>query len=289
MADAQIHWTAEVPALRRPVMIASMDGFIDAGDAGSSAAMFLRHRWAAETVATFDRDTFLDYRARRPTTVIDSGVLRRVEFDELAVLVARVPDARHDAVFLLGPEPDMRWEAFCTAVVRLCRDLGVEALIGLGAYPAAAPHTRQTQVVSARNTAADDMALTATEVPGYTGPVGAQIVLQHRLGEAGIPAVGLWAEVPHYISGNAHPASVLSLVDVIAETFGVAIDTDELEQAAALHAAQVDEAVADHPEAAEMVRRLEAHVDSGGSTRQVPSGDDLAAEIERFLSDRHND
>jgi proteasome assembly chaperone (PAC2) family protein len=286
MADSLIHWTAEVPALRRPVLILSLDGFIDAGDAASSAAMFLRHRWAAEPVATFDRDTFLDYRARRPTTVIDSGVLRRIEFDELQALVAQVPGAQHDAIFLLGPEPDMKWEAFCAAVVRLCRELGVETTIGLGAYPAAAPHTRPTQIVSARNIAAGDLVPDTTEVPGYTGPVGVQVVLEHRLGEAGIPAVGLWAEVPHYISGNAHPSSALALVNCVAATFGVEVDTTELQAAAIAHTAQIDEAVADHPEAADMVRRLEAHVDAGGTVEQVPSGDDLAAEIERFLSDR---
>ncbi len=287
MPESLIHWSAEVPALRRPVMIVSMDGFIDAGDAGSSAAMFLRHRWAAEPVATFDRDTFLDYRARRPTTIIDNGVLRRVQFDELQVLVAKVPDGQHDAVFLLGPEPDMRWEAFCQAVVRLCRDLGVETVIGLGAYPAAAPHTRPIHIVSAGNIAAGDIVPGTTKVPGYTGPVGAQVMLEHRLGEAGIPAVGLWAEVPHYISGNGHPASALALVDAMATTLGVTLDTEELELAAVAHTTQVDEAVADHPDAMEMVQRLEAHMDAGGAAQQVPSGDDLAAEIERFLHDRN--
>ncbi|MGI9015960.1 MAG: PAC2 family protein [Euzebya sp.] len=286
MTQSLIHWNAEVPALRRPVLVASLDGFIDAGDAGSSAAMFLRHRWAAEPVATFDRDTFIDYRARRPTTVIDNGILRRIEFDELQVLAAQVPDAQHDAVFLLGPEPDMRWEAFCDAVVRLCHQMGVETALGLGAYPAAAPHTRPTQIVSAVNIAAGDLVPSATRVPGYTGPVGVQVMLEHRLGEAGIPAVGLWAEVPHYISANAHPSSVLALVNVVTKTFGVSIDTEELELAAEAHDNQVDEAVAEHPDAAEMVHRLEAHLDAGGSSRQVASGDDLAAEIERFLSER---
>lgn len=286
MAEPLIHWTAEVPALRRPVLIVSMDGFIDAGDAGSSAALFLRTRWTADVVATFDRDTFLDYRARRPTVVIDGGVLRRVEFDELQVLVAAVADAAHDAVFLLGPEPDMRWEDFCATVIRLCRDLGVEVVLALGAYPAAAPHTRPTQIVQARNIAAGDLVPDVADVPGYTGPVGAQVALEHRLGEAGIPAVGLWAEVPHYIAANAHPASVLALVQAVTGALGVEIDTEELELAAAAHTLQVQEAVSDHPEAAEMVRRLEAHLDAGGAVEQVPSGDDLAAEIERFLSDR---
>jgi proteasome assembly chaperone (PAC2) family protein len=248
--------------------------------------MFLRHRWTAEPVATFDHDTFIDYRARRPTTVIDSGTLRRIEFDELQILSAQVADSAHDAVFLIGPEPDMRWEEFCGAVIRMCRDLGVETVVGLGAYPAAAPHTRPTQIVTAGNMAAGDLVPNAAKVPGYTGPVGAQVMLQYRLGEAGIPAVGLWAEVPHYISANAHPSSALALVNTVTQTFGVQIDTEELELAAVAHDHQVDEAVAEHPEAAEMVQRLEQHLDAGGASRQMPSGDDLAAEIEQFLSDR---
>ena len=286
---ASIHWSDEVPALSRPVLIVSLDGFIDAGDAGHAAALFLRHRWAADPVATFDRDVFIDYRARRPTTVIDGGVLRRIVFEELQVLVAKVPGSVHDAVFLLGPEPDMNWEAFCDCAVRLCRQLGVEAALSLGAYPAAAPHTRPTRIVSARNLVAGDLVPDVDLVGGYTGPVGAQVMLQHRLGEAGIPAVGLWAEVPHYIAANAHPSSALALVETVSTTFGVTLDTEELELAAVAHTAQVDGAVADHPDAAEMVARLEAHLDEGGTGEEVPSGDDLAEEIERFLSDRGGD
>ncbi len=285
-----IHWSSEVPALRRPVLIVSLDGFIDAGSAGETAAMFLRHRWTAESVATFDHDEFIDYRARRPTTVIDAGVLRRIEVDPISLLVATVEGSDHDAVFLLGPEPDMRWEAFCEAVVAVARSLGVERVIALGAYPAAAPHTRPTNVTLARNTAAVDVDWpglpTAHDVPSYTGPIGAQIMLLHRMGDAGMPAVGIWAEVPHYIAANNHPSSALALVGVVADTFGVEVDTTELQAAAAAHTEQVDEAVADHPEAAIMISRLEEHLDDGGEVMQVPSGDDLAAEIERFLSDR---
>lgn len=283
-----IRWTSEVPALRRPVMVVALDGFIDAGSAGATAAMFLRHRWAAEVVATFDHDEFIDYRARRPTTVIDAGVLRRVEFGELQLLTAEVEGADHDVVFLLGPEPDMRWEAFCAAVVAACRHLGVEKVLTLGAYPAAAPHTRPTTVTVARNIAAEDVpsGTTAGPVPSYTGPIGAQIMLLHRMGEAGLPGVGLWAEVPHYIAANNHPASALALVGMAADVFGVTVDTTELQAAAVAHNEQVDEAVADHPEAAIMIQRLEEHLDEGGEAMQVPSGDDLAAEIERFLSDR---
>lgn len=286
MAHPSIHWSSEVPALRRPVLVVALDGFIDAGNASATAAMFLRHRWTAAPVANFDHDTFVDYRARRPTTVIDSGVLKRVVFEPIQLLVATVEDSPHDAVFLLGPEPDMRWEAFCEAVIDVCRVLQVEQVIHLGAYPAAAPHTRPINVTSARNVATGEVLPTTREVSGYTGPVGLQVMLMHRMGEAGVPSVGAWAEVPHYIAANSHPASALALVDVVTDAFGVHIDTTELQAAARSHDEQVDEAVADHPDAAEMIQRLEEHADSGGASMQVPSGDDLAAEIERFLSDR---
>lgn len=280
-----IHWTKEIGPLRRPVLLVALDGFIDAGNAAATAAMFLRHRWRSEPVATFDRDAFLDYRARRPTVVIDNGVLRRVRFDELELLEARV-DGPHDVLLLLGPEPDMRWEAFCRTVVDLSVQVGVESSLHLGAYPAAAPHTRPIGIVQARNLVSEATVPAAREVPGYTGPVGAQVLLQHRMGEAGIPAVGLWAEVPHYISASNHPRSALALVQAVAGVLQTELDTTELEAAAVLHDEQVDEAVAGHPDAAEMVARLEGHVDSGGIVEQLPSGDDLAAEIERFLSER---
>lgn len=283
-----LRWEAEVPPLRRPVLIVSLDGFIDAGNAAATAAMFLRHRWQAESVATFDRDTFLDYRARRPTTVVDAGVVRRVRFDELQLLAAPVTDAIHDALFLIGPEPDMRWESFCNSVVNVVEALQVETTIVLGAYPAAAPHTRPVNVVCARNIAAGDLVPTATSVPGYTGPIGAGVVLMHRLGEAGHSAIGLWAEVPHYISANNHPASGLALVLTVAATFGVGVDTTELEAAVHLHHEQVDAAVEEHEDAAEMIATLEAHMDRGGDAQDIPSGDDLAEEIERFLSDRRD-
>jgi hypothetical protein len=113
-----LHWTAEPPALRRPVLLVALDGFVDAGAVASTAAMFLRHRWRSEPIATFDREALIDYRARRPTIVVDSGRLRRLEWPEIELLTATV-EGPNDAALLLGPEPDMLWGAFSAAVAEV--------------------------------------------------------------------------------------------------------------------------------------------------------------------------
>lgn len=277
-----LRWIADPPALRRPVLLVALDGFVDAGGVASTAALFLRHRWRSETVATFDREAFIDYRARRPTVVVDSGRIRRLEWPDIELLAATV-DGPHDAVLLVGPEPDARWETFCAAAVDVCRRLGVETVITLGAYPAAAPHTRPTGIVQASNALAGDLVPEARPVMGYNGPVGVGAAFQLALEEAEIPAVGLWAEVPHYLAGSPYPPGALEVVRLVAATLQTSVDTGELEEAGTQHLQQLDEAVADHPEAQQMIAALEQHVDTGESADDLPSGDDLAAEIERYL------
>ena len=277
-----LKWTATPPELRAPVLLVALEGFVDAGAVAASAGSFLRHRWQSEQVAVFDRDALIDYRARRPTAVVDSGKLRRIEWPDIEVFAATV-DGPRDIVLLLGPEPDTQWLAFGDATVEMCRRLGVELVVGLGAYPAASPHTRPVRILKASNTIADGLIPEADDITGYTGPVGAGTALQDAFAEAGIPAVGLWAEVPHYIAASPNPSGALAMVQLIAATLGTEVDTTELQAAANHHFEQVNEAVGDHPDAADMISALELIYDDGGSEEQLPSGDDIAAEIERFL------
>ena len=277
-----LNWIASPPQLRDPVLLVALEGFVDAGAVAATAGSFLRHRWQSEPVATYDRDALIDYRARRPTAVVDSGRLRRVEWPDLELFAAEV-DGPRDIVLLLGPEPDMRWMEFGQATVEACRALGVDLVLGLGAYPAASPHTRPVRILKATNAVPTEVAAEVGEISGYTGPVGATTALQEAFEVAGIPALGLWAEVPHYISGSPNPAGALTMVNFVAEVLGTSVDTTELEAAAKHHFEQVVEAVADHPDAGEMITALELLYDEGGREEQLPSGDDIAAEIERFL------
>ena len=279
---ALLHWTATPPALRRPVLLVALEGFVDAGSVAASAGAFLRHRWQSEQIGIFDRDALIDYRARRPTAVVDSGKLRRIEWPDIEVFAATVEGPR-DIVLLLGPEPDTQWMAFGEATVEMCRRLGVEMVIGLGAYPAASPHTRPVRILKAGNAVADGLLAEADDITGYTGPVGAGTALQAAFEEAGIPAVGLWAEVPHYIAGSPNPAGALAMVQLIASSIGTQVDTTELQAAATHHFEQVTEAIADHPDAADMISALELIYDDGGRGEDLPTGDDIADEIERFL------
>lgn len=279
-----VHWITEPPALRDPVLLVALEGFVDAGSVASSAAMFLRHRWQSEPLARFNRDAFLDYRARRPTAVVDAGRIRRLDWPDLELLAAQVPEAPRDALLLIGPEPDMRWNSWVQQVCDLAEHLGVSHTISLGAYPAAAPHTRPVSIVAAENAVAEGLAPDVPRVKGYTGPVGADLALHIAFAERGLPSVGLWAEVPHYIATNPYPPGSLAMVQLLARLLDIEVDTAELESAASLHREQVDEAVADSEEATEVVQALEAHADSDESDEEdVPSGEDLANEIERYL------
>ena len=263
------------------MLIVALEGFVDAGSAASTAATFLRHRWLAEPAAVFDPDAFIDYRARRPTVVIDGGHLRRVEWPRLELLAATVAGPR-DVLLLVGPEPDMRWQAFGDAVIGLCRELGVSSVLTMGAYPAAAPHTRPMVVVGAANAGAS-VPEGLSPVPGYTGPIGAATAVEGLLASADVPALGMWAEVPHYLAASPYPPAALALAERAAALVGVDVDVTELQAAATHHLRQVDDAVADHDDAREMISGLERLRDSGGDEEELPTGDDLAAEIETFL------
>ncbi|MGH8929956.1 MAG: PAC2 family protein [Egibacteraceae bacterium] len=277
-----IDWHGELPRLRRPMLLTALEGFVDSGAAASTAGLFLRHRWKSEVVATFDRDAFIDFRARRPSVVVSGGVVRRVEWPEIELLVATL-DGPHDALLLMGYEPDMGWEAFCDTVAKLCEQTGVERMISLGAYPAAVPHTRPVRILHAVNMAAEDLPTDLPAAPDYTGPIGIGTMLQDALASVDIPAIGLWAEIPHYIATSPNPSGALALAQAVAGMFGTVIDTTELEAASKLHIEQVGRAVAEHEDARHMVKALEVHVDLGDEDDGLPTGEDIAAEIERFF------
>ena len=277
-----VHWTADPPVLRSPILLVALEGFVDAGEVGDHAAVFLRHRWAAEKVAELDRDAFLDFRARRPSAVVDAGVVNRLEWPRIELFAARL-DGPHDAVLLVGPEPDMAWHALVEEVAAICDRLGIVRGVTLGAYPAATPHTRPVGIAQAGNAIDGPPLDGATPVGGYTGPVGAATVLQAELADRGVPVLGLWAEVPHYIAASPNPAGALAMVRTVAGLLGVEVDVAELEAAATLHQEQVNEAVADHGEAAQLIADLEEISDAGDRPTDIPSGEALADEIERFL------
>ncbi len=282
-ALAHIHaW----PAVERPVMVMCLEGWIDAGLAASAALNHLLAAMPHELVATFDSDELIDYRARRPTLRIVSGVDEELRWPEIKLHAATNRTGR-TVLILAGPEPDMRWQRFCAEVVTLASRLGVEKVIGIGAFPAPVPHTRPVRLVGTSTSA--ELAASVGFLPaGIEVPSGAQGALEMAFGQAAIPSVGLWSRVPHYVAAMPYPAASAALLDGVAKMAEIEIDTSSLRAAAAATDQQIATLIAGSEEHTALVRQLEEQHDSempqgGVEFGDIPSGDEIAAELERFL------
>jgi proteasome assembly chaperone (PAC2) family protein len=280
----------ERPTLRRPVLICAFRGWNDGGQAATLAAGTLTRVWDARRFADIDPEAYVDFQATRPTVALDDGLQRRIDWPETVFHAATLPGADRDAVILLGVEPNYRWRAFSDLIVNLARDLGVELVVTLGALLADVPHTRPAPVTGAASdlSLVEELGLQASRYEGPTGIVG---VLGDAFRTAGIPSVSLWSAVPHYVSLAPSPRAARALCDRLAELLGVTIDLHELEEAEAVYAEQITEAVASDPETQAYVEELERRadtIDEMVGEDDLPTGESLAAELTRYLRDREN-
>lgn len=261
-----------------PLLVVALDGWVDAGSAATTAAARLAA--GADVVATFDTDRLYDYRARRPTLEIADGRPDRLTWPELALRRARV--GGRDLLVLVGPEPDYRWRELEAAVVDLAGRLDVAGWISLGAIPAAVPHTRPVTVLGTESAPG---LLRGGVTPGPEGvlrvPAAAVSVLDLAVTRAGIPAVGYYAQVPHYVTGPYPPAAV-ELLGLVGDHAGAEIPAGELRDDARRTLARLDAAAAADASTAAYIERLEAMVDEA----RRPAGDDLISEIEQFLREQ---
>ncbi|MGH9165385.1 MAG: proteasome assembly chaperone family protein [Acidimicrobiales bacterium] len=270
----------------QPALVLGMDGWIDAGLGAGSAISHLLASMETDVVAVFDGDAFIDYRARRPMVRISEGITESLSWPEIR-LVAGVDRDGRDVLLLVGPEPDMRWNAFIEAVVGLAGDLGVRMAVALGAFPLSVPHTRPVRLAA---TARDrELADSVGTVPGTLEvPAGIHTALQEGFSDAGVAAVSLWARVPIYAANFPYPAASAALVEGLARVAGLDFDAGELHAAAAVAGARIDEMIAASADHSRMVRQLEEAADAEAARPTIdftalPSGDEIAAELERFL------
>jgi hypothetical protein len=185
----------------------------------------------------------------------------------------------------------MLWRAFAAAVTQLALQLGVYQMVGLGAYPFATPHTRVSRL-SCTSPSADVVANVPYLKNSVDVPAGMSAVLEHALTEAGIASLGMWVQVPHYVSAMSYPAASVALLDGLREVTGIGVPTADLTREGDLQRSRIDQLVAGNEEHGAMVRQLELAYDQMGETTlslgspEIPSGDELAAEFERFLRDQ---
>jgi len=278
-----------------PVLVHGLEGFTDAGHAVRLATTHLRESLESELVASFDVDELLDYRSRRPLMTFKNDHFSDYAEPELNLWALRDTEGT-PFLLLSGLEPDLRWEKFATAVRLLAEQLGVRRSIGLSAIPMAIPHTRPLSVTAH----ASDGALIAEHQrwPGELQvPGSASSLLEFRLSQHGHESLGFSVHVPHYLAQTSYPAAAQTLLENVAGNAGLELPLAALGESAARVLEQVNEHIAGNPEVETVVQALERQYDSFVTAQErqssllaaeqdLPSGEELGAEFERFLAEQ---
>lgn len=284
----------DLPDLGDPVLVQALAGFIDAGSATRLAREHLLRAPETRALVRFDVDQLFDYRARRPAMMFVHDHWEGYDEPELAVHLLH-DGAGTPFLLLAGPEPDVQWERFVAAVQMIVAQLGVRLTIGLNAIPMAVPHTRPVGVIAhgsrSELVSGHESWINTVQVPASAGHL-----LEYRLGQAGHDAMGFAVHVPHYLTQAEYPDAAVVLVDSVARAGGLVLPTDELRGAATTTRVEIDAQVAQSTEIEAIVRALENQYDAFVAGRgrnllvdgaaQMPTADELGAELERFLADQ---
>ena len=280
-----------------PALVVAFDGWTDAGSGGTGAAEHLLDRYPSQHLGRFDADALYDYRDRRPSLEIDRGRLRTVRWPELSIQHL-APTSGPDLLVISGPEPDLGWRTLAADLKELSDLLGVRRYVGLGSVPGPLPHTRPVQMVCTSN---DALLLERLGAPHeqMIVPASAQVALEAELGAHGLTTLGMWVRIPHYVAGP-YPEASRVLLERLSSHLGTPVDLTGFDHDIDTNRERLDVAATSSDEVRDHVAQLERLYDAetgrpGGplgidlqrgapiTDVDVPSGDELAAEIERFL------
>jgi proteasome assembly chaperone (PAC2) family protein len=278
------HQPDERPELVEPLVVCAFEGWNDAGDAATAAIEHLQLTWEATALSEIDPDDYYDFQVTRPTVRMVDGVTRRVEWPTTRLSVCRPPGANRDVVLVHGIEPNMRWRKFCAELIEQFEDLGVTTVVTLGALLADTPHTRPVPVTGTAYDAAS-AAQFGLERSRYEGPTGIVGVLQDACVQAGVPAISIWAAVPHYVSQPPSPKATLALLHRVEEVLDVEVPLGDLPDQAEEWQRTVSEMAEEDEDVRNYVRALEERGDADLELNET-SGDAIAAEFERYLRRR---
>ena len=276
------------PDLHDPVLLIALDGWTDAGEGGSRAAREVLEQLGGTRLGELDPDRLFDYRDRRPVLEIERGSLQHLEWPKLELHWVRPTGGGSDLLVLLGAEPDLGWRSMVETLVAFAERVGVERSIGLGAVPGPIPHTRPARLVvtSTEEAVFDQFGRPHEEV---MVPASAQVALEAELGAGGIRATGFWVRIPHYVATD-YPEASQVLLRALGSLLRVELDTEHLDAEVEVQRRKLDDAAAGSPEVQAHIAMLEQAYDqeaeddpSGIGSGPIPTGDQIAAELERFL------
>lgn len=277
----------DVGSLRNPVLLVALRGLFDISGVATSALDWMIKERDYVIVADIDPDPFFDFTQERPEVYLDDEGDRQLRWPENEFLVIRYPEGARDIVVLNGVEPHVNWRTFTQCIVEAAKHLKCSLVVSLGAAAEQVPHTRVPFVVG--STTNDELAQRlGLSRPQYQGPTGVAGVLLEALDSAGIANVSLRVGVPHYLMNAQHPKSAAALLQHLQHVLGIPTDhqqlVDEISRWQELH----DAAVEGDAQASAYVAMLERSHDQRTES-QMPTGEDLAAELEEFLREQDDD
>jgi proteasome assembly chaperone (PAC2) family protein len=282
-----LNWVGEPPQLRSPVLVAAFAGWNDAANAATTALDAVAASLDATPIAEIDPEEFYDFQVTRPTIRMSEGQTRHVDWPANTISAGIASSAERDLVVVSGIEPNLRWRTFADGILEAAERLGVEMVVTLGALLADVPHTRPVPITGLASDPelVERLGLSRSSYEGPTGIVG---IVHDACRRREVTSASLWAAVPHYVAAVPNPKAALALLRRLEGFTGVAIEASELEDAMTRFETQVDRAVASNPEIEELVRRLELEADDEPefSEGDVPSGDMIARDFQRFLRQR---
>jgi proteasome assembly chaperone (PAC2) family protein len=283
-------WEAEPPHLRSPALVCAFAGWNDAAGAATTALTTAAESLEAEVIAQIDPEDFFDFQANRPTIRLTEGQTREIEWPGNVLLAATPQGSERDLVLLAGTEPNLRWRTFADGIAETAERLGVEMVVTLGALIADVAHTLPVPITGL---ASDEQLVKRLDLTRstYEGPTGVVGVVHDACGRKGISSASLWAAVPHYVAAVPNPKAALALLRRLEGLVGVAVEASGLEEEAESYESQVSRAVSANPEIEELVQRLEQEQSERLDILEddVPSGEALARDFERYLRQQGND
>lgn len=277
------------PQIKDPLLVVMMSGWIDTSSAAGAAIDTVVKETSAVKIIDFDIDRFVDFRARRPVMELRDGVNTKLVWSTPEILLGKDINDK-DVLLLTGPEPDTQWHLFAETVADISVQFGVRRMIGIGAYPFATPHTRAVYI-SCTSPDKDLVASLPYLKSSVDVPAGMAAAIEHSLHARKIPALGLWARVPHYVASMPYPAASAALLSALCDTGSISIDSSGMRDQAKSQRERLDQLISGNNEHSQMLTQLEHSFDeqlANGTTElnfgaPIPSGEEIAAEFEKYL------
>jgi hypothetical protein len=289
-----IHTT---PELRSPALLVAVSGWSDACSAATGALRYLLMKREAQRIADFDADAVYQYTVTRPLSTFNRERWRSIRWPEFSFFSIPVPEANHDLVLLLGPEPDLRWKECVEAIASFAVRLGIEKTITLGAYfgtvhyAAPPPVTGLSNDLSLRHTL-QRLGVNDTD---YEGPTGFVTGVLHAVASRGIPSASLWVAAPAYLQNLSNPALSVALLNQVESLLGQSLWLTELDAAGRDASRRIGEALQARPEVLELLQRLTgteappppepgpSPTDASAGSGELPSAADILKDLEDYL------